>query len=438
MRLGRQPRKTDDGVLSTKTTLLLPGSNASSQLPSRRGTKQYGGLKKLLRVRPNPPVQTLIDEKYGSHGEATASLELKASSLQLGQPLWLDAGHRGEASETDRAVSALGAQHGDDDHGYEGFFDPPPLPLHSTPSKPPPQPLAAAFQNETETLFLACPFWKSNPQTYHACSLIKITRFKDMKQHLKRKHGNAIFHCGRCFEIFGSVEALKTHQLGVQRCNLRQSQSRGKSSTEKKWVSLWHNLFPGMNPPKTPYVDNSSDESLHRLRAFWLANGAEITSETLEWAEPVPPEQLEGAVQLFDKFIDRLLGRFETSPAVFSVTPSQSIDATKGESLTTRSTAMGDYHPRKELPTYNPYPGYPVSSTNMMMGDFTMPPQLSIPLSCPSEIPFVSMSDFNYLSTQSVSSFDRNHERCLSSEFEYPYEVDLMGYTNPASRQSIR
>ncbi|KAI0880561.1 uncharacterized protein GGS22DRAFT_82957 [Annulohypoxylon maeteangense] len=117
---------------------------------------------------------------------------------------------------------------------------------------------------------LACPFAKKDPMRHHACFSKRLSRIRDVKQHLARKH-TPEFYCNRCLAIFPNQNNLQEHigdPAGLfctpsslldgisqyQRSRLS-CKSNPKLSEEEQWFSMWDIIFPGYERPKSAYVD---------------------------------------------------------------------------------------------------------------------------------------------------------------------------------------
>jgi hypothetical protein len=139
----------------------------------------------------------------------------------------------------------------------------------------------------------ACPFYKYDPEVYRDCRRFGLSRVKDVKQHLMRKHHQP--HCLRCYQIFPSQSLLESHLRSHDACErnanpppdfissaqwdqLRGYPGRGKP-VEQQWVDIWNTLFPAVPPPSSPYESNPTEECLSRLRSFWRKQRDTIIDE---------------------------------------------------------------------------------------------------------------------------------------------------------------
>ncbi|KAK5659155.1 hypothetical protein OQA88_1245 [Cercophora sp. LCS_1] len=104
-----------------------------------------------------------------------------------------------------------------------------------------------ASASDTEPTF-ACPFLKYDPDKHAGCSHFKLSRIRDVKQHIKRKHESE--------QSKGQKAALKT-------------KSDPKQDFRRQWYAIWNILFPGKQDPSSPYVDSCRSEELNSLLRFW-------------------------------------------------------------------------------------------------------------------------------------------------------------------------
>ncbi|KAI1413925.1 hypothetical protein F5Y13DRAFT_25119 [Hypoxylon sp. FL1857] len=130
---------------------------------------------------------------------------------------------------------------------------------------------------------LACPFAKNDPRKHHACFSKKLSRIRDVKQHLARKHTPS-FYCNRCSAIFSDHESLQAHigdaaglfcNVSPLRDSISQQQrlqlsrkSDPKLLEEGQWFSIWDIIFPGRERPKSAYVDFGLSEDLCSYREY--------------------------------------------------------------------------------------------------------------------------------------------------------------------------
>ncbi len=144
---------------------------------------------------------------------------------------------------------------------------------------------------KTPERILACPFWKANPDRYHRCFSLVLTRIRDVKQHLSRKH-RPEFYCDRCSTIFRTEQDRREHvsnpagrvctpsaQLdGISHYQQTQisRKSNPKLSDEQQWFALWDIVFPGRAPPASAYRIAGISEDMCAFRDSIAANDGAI------------------------------------------------------------------------------------------------------------------------------------------------------------------
>jgi len=185
--------------------------------------------------------------------------------------------------------------------------------------------------DEAKRARFACPFYKLDPDMYQDCRRFELTRVKDVKQHLQRKHFQPIY-CSRCYDVFSTAELLKDHLRIDRPCELRDRslpssiskeqwekldqkyQSRGKP-VEDQWRDFWYILFPGREPPRSVYLDNQVQETLSQLRSFWSSKRSVITSKAIRLSGAgallSQPDDTTRATHLFGQLIESFLDQFE-------------------------------------------------------------------------------------------------------------------------------
>ncbi|KAI1491721.1 hypothetical protein F5X96DRAFT_451763 [Biscogniauxia mediterranea] len=169
----------------------------------------------------------------------------------------------------------------------------------------------------------ACPFYKSNSNKYSDCRTNILTRIKDVKQHVYRKHSKPHLYCPLCFEVFTKAKSRDNHIRqetcvpqrdpgydGIsedQKESLREKSVRGKP-VEEQWRDVWYIIFPGATPPESPYLQSYREEVASTIRSFWDENKDQVISETIK---TVPVTR-----SLLDKGMDTLIMLFETRMAL--------------------------------------------------------------------------------------------------------------------------
>ncbi|KAI3395882.1 hypothetical protein diail_667 [Diaporthe ilicicola] len=144
-------------------------------------------------------------------------------------------------------------------------------------------------------LTFACPYTKKNPMSYRDCYKYTLSRIRDVKQHLARRHQKPLY-CARCMDTFES-EGGRDEHIREASCPLRplitldgitESQkqqlakkSASNTSEEAQWFAVYDVLFPGHSPPESPYIDRELLQDITLYHNFLTANGPRILSEVL-------------------------------------------------------------------------------------------------------------------------------------------------------------
>ncbi|KAH6986360.1 hypothetical protein BKA56DRAFT_580327 [Ilyonectria sp. MPI-CAGE-AT-0026] len=119
---------------------------------------------------------------------------------------------------------------------------------------------------------LACLFYKSDPHEYAQCRHAKNRSVADIRQHTLRAHRKPS-HCPNCKTIFRGRNDAKLAQqrsdhIRAGTCKQRDDdvpgiteeqvqQIKGNDRRRKavdSWYGLWSIVFPGANPPESPYL----------------------------------------------------------------------------------------------------------------------------------------------------------------------------------------
>ncbi|KAK0624218.1 hypothetical protein B0T14DRAFT_517685 [Immersiella caudata] len=195
-------------------------------------------------------------------------------------------------------------------------------------TKTPAAPSQSASPADEVKLF-ACPFYKLDPDAHQECRPFKLSRVKDVKLHLQRKHSSR-GSSGQSCEGAGTdhdqsdYEGPAAKECEGQDCSISSSiteeqwerlahkyQSRRKP-VDEQWKDIWRILFPGREPPLSVYLESDTEEMITRLRAFWSTRRDDITNKTYQCNSLFPVGDPNFLADLFDHVIDRFLTDFET------------------------------------------------------------------------------------------------------------------------------
>lgn len=145
-------------------------------------------------------------------------------------------------------------------------------------------------------LTFACPYTKKDSMSYRDCYKYKLSRIRDVKQHLARCHRNPLY-CPRCMGTFETEEERDEHIRafscpsrpwirldGVTESQRRQLSNKSASNTspEAQWFVMFDIVFPGHEPrPKSPYIDNELLQDITLYQDFLTSQGPRILSGVL-------------------------------------------------------------------------------------------------------------------------------------------------------------
>ncbi|KAH8722236.1 hypothetical protein BGZ61DRAFT_516337 [Ilyonectria robusta] len=151
-------------------------------------------------------------------------------------------------------------------------------------------------QTQTRSLSLACPFFKRDPKEHGGCVSKRLTRIRDVKQHLSRIHAPR-FYCQRCFFVFDKEYSHQehvtnancthdpsAHLMRVSYDQLRELSRKSKPSLSEtdQWFAIWDILFPGEVKPDSVFIDPSLSVEMSIFRECYQGLGvAMLRSELL-------------------------------------------------------------------------------------------------------------------------------------------------------------
>jgi len=196
------------------------------------------------------------------------------------------------------------------------------LPASFSSPDAPSQPVSHLDENK----LFACPFYKLDPEIYRDCRRFGISRVKDVKLHLQRKHSSA-GSCGQSCEPTGAHRHLPGNQApGHEQCEgqdcavsssisqrqwerLGQKYQSRRKPVDEQWKDIWRILFPWREPPQSVYLESDTKEMLPRLREFWSRRRQDITNKTIQQSGPLYGRDC--ATDVFDHVIELFLSEFE-------------------------------------------------------------------------------------------------------------------------------
>jgi hypothetical protein len=153
-----------------------------------------------------------------------------------------------------------------------------------------------AVQSEKPQKSLACPYWKKDMSKHSTCCKFKLSRVRDVKLHLQRKHTPKEY-CQRCQKTFADDHSLQAH-ITIGKCSRRdptelngisygqsfqlRKKSQKNASAEEQWFAIWDILFPGHQRPSTVYVDTDLAQIMRQFREHCESQGPTMIAELVE------------------------------------------------------------------------------------------------------------------------------------------------------------
>ncbi|KAE8448016.1 hypothetical protein EG329_009939 [Mollisiaceae sp. DMI_Dod_QoI] len=156
--------------------------------------------------------------------------------------------------------------------------------------------------HKTPQRSLACPYLKLDPIKHRSCCVKQLSRIRDVKQHLSRRH-TPDRYCQRCLETsFIDEQSLQRH-VDLNTCPLKdrallegisyqqQRQLSRKSNAnlaeESQWFAIWEilfpeNLFPGLPRPISAYIDTGLSLDMRLFREYCSIRGPTALREQIE------------------------------------------------------------------------------------------------------------------------------------------------------------
>lgn len=169
---------------------------------------------------------------------------------------------------------------------------------------------------------LACPFYKFNPLRYMSCVRLRLTRVRDVKQHLNRRHRRPM-HCPTCGNIFEDSQLWDAHIRertcvrppdgfdveGITESQVAALARRVNRSLDEasQWFSIWRILFIDSPQPESPYLSNHFEETLNTVYDYWQRHRHVLIAEL---ADPSLSDAV--VVELSSHIVDTILLRFRS------------------------------------------------------------------------------------------------------------------------------
>ena len=129
----------------------------------------------------------------------------------------------------------------------------------------------------------ACPFYRLDPIAHEDCLRFTLNRMQDVMQHLRRKHKTETD-----LKVDFSTNAKERRHLAA----------------DKRWLSIWTELFPGSEPPSNIHLGSQLEEAATLLAHYWK----HCPRDLLEDALGRSPKNLDGPACLKGDTSGRLHG----------------------------------------------------------------------------------------------------------------------------------
>ncbi|CAH0035928.1 unnamed protein product [Clonostachys rhizophaga] len=182
-------------------------------------------------------------------------------------------------------------------------------------------------EESTEELLFACPLYRKYPLQNMDCVNRKLTRIRDVKQHLLRRH--LAYRCPICNIPLPSAARKEEHMV-ERNCSpaesaerfgpdgitqevhdiLKKRSHRGKPPTTK-WYEVWEIIFGDTNREERPFLGPMMEETAKLMRDVWDKESRSIVQDVIldgsdnsNQAE----QHMEAMMAMFEKVQDR----FET------------------------------------------------------------------------------------------------------------------------------
>ena len=179
--------------------------------------------------------------------------------------------------------------------------------------------------------WLACPFYKLNTMRHMSCSRLRLSRIRDVKQHLLRRHRQPPY-CPVCSRIFdgpqdrdGHIMARTCHAppggvlLNVEGVTETQRTALGRRVNRAldeagQWFSVWQILFPNVPHPLSPYLSTQFVEVLGILHESWGRERDMLIADVVQAAaNDRGSDHRRVVTELSCQIIDNFFTRFHTT-----------------------------------------------------------------------------------------------------------------------------
>ncbi|KAH9908966.1 hypothetical protein F4778DRAFT_714758 [Xylariomycetidae sp. FL2044] len=248
---------------------------------------------------------------------------------------------------------------------------------------------------------LACPFWKHDSEKHRRCCKLTLTRIRDVKQHLHRRH-TPYFYCDRCYEVFEDGDGYQRHFLrdmvcsrgpdsqleGINRIqNLALTKKSDRNQGEEdQWFAIWDIIFPGVTRPVSAYVDSELTEEMSSFREYWTNRGHDVLMRELDscdvWSLSATERDFQ-ARQVLARGLANIYEQWASTRSVTLATPTDSLNSASPHRTPSRTSGTsGTSAQPPDLPTTTTplVPATPDQRVNIVAvtrheGDWPLNPQ---------------------------------------------------------------
>lgn len=238
-------------------------------------------------------------------------------------------------------------------------------------------------EDDLDNKTLACPYFKKDRRAYGSCCGRKLSRIRDVKQHLKRRHYLPIY-CSFCNEVF-TDEKIRDQHVIRRNCergtwpepegvSLMQQQELNRRANrqlpeDEQWHAIFRILFPDAPRPSSAYIDPSLSDSALAYQEYVTIRGPEILRRTLAESGAVVTLS-ETNVDDVDNFLGHILGEGleaiakawaeEKAPVAVEMPNTGVVTPSEGESLGMVNASASSVFPSGSLssasmPDYSDY-----------------------------------------------------------------------------------
>jgi hypothetical protein len=219
-----------------------------------------------------------------------------------------------------------------------------------------------ANEEECSLPSFACPLFRRHPLHNMECACRRLTRIRDVRQHLSRHH--YLIACSICQETLSSSKELTDH-LASRSCSERKPQPtitevaisldiiqklkdcnyRGKTP-EEQWYEIWDTLFEDKSKPHgSHFLGTFAQETTSIMRDVWKSTAREVITSYVAERHITPKVQPGDLEDILVTLVDRLQVQVENRMQDPASCGSDSTSSISSESISSLSTTdLTAYH----------------------------------------------------------------------------------------------